>query len=106
MTSLAPVSVALKFGFLVILYLFVLWVARSARRDLRAGAPVATDRRAGQSSSEAASQPIPADATGFYSASSLGSAGVVNGRGVRDVQVLQPGDRIELGSTAIVFEIG
>jgi len=31
---------------------------------------------------------------------------MVNGRGVRDVQVLQPGDRIELGSTAIVFEIG
>ena len=36
MTTLAPVSVALKFGFLAVLYLFVLWVARSARRDLRA----------------------------------------------------------------------
>jgi hypothetical protein len=31
---------------------------------------------------------------------------MVNGRGVRNVQVLQPGDRIELGSTAIVFEVG
>lgn len=31
---------------------------------------------------------------------------LVNGRGVRDVQVLHPGDRIELGSTAIVFEVG
>jgi len=31
---------------------------------------------------------------------------MVNGRGVRDVQALKPGDRIELGSTAIVFEIG
>ena len=30
---------------------------------------------------------------------------MVNGRGVRDVQALKPGDRIELGSTAIVFEI-
>jgi pSer/pThr/pTyr-binding forkhead associated (FHA) protein len=79
MTSLAPVSVALKFGFLVILYLFVLWVARSARRDLRAGAPFASDRRPEQSASEATSQPIPADATGFYPASSLGSARVVNG---------------------------
>ena len=78
MTSLAPVSVALKFGFLVILYLFVLWVARSARRDLRAGAPFAADRRPGESSSEGPSQPIPADATGFYSASSLGSAGVAH----------------------------
>ena len=35
MTTLAPVSVALKFGFLAVLYLFLLWVARSALRDLR-----------------------------------------------------------------------
>jgi hypothetical protein len=78
MTPLAPVSVALKFGFLAILYLFVLWVARSARRDLRAGAPPPADRRAGQTS-EAASQPIPPDGTGFYSASSLGSADLAHG---------------------------
>jgi|SRR5579875_363909 len=32
---LQPVSVGLKFGFLVVLYLFLLWVARSALRDLR-----------------------------------------------------------------------
>ena len=30
-----PVSVALKFGFLIVLYLFLLWIARSALRDLR-----------------------------------------------------------------------
>jgi hypothetical protein len=30
-----PLAVALKFGFLVVLYLFLLWVARSAMRDLR-----------------------------------------------------------------------
>jgi len=48
MTNLAPVSVALKFGFLVVLYLFLIWVARSASRDLRgaralsAGADAAT----------------------------------------------------------------
>jgi hypothetical protein len=29
-----PLAVALKFGFLAVLFLFVLWVARSARRDL------------------------------------------------------------------------
>jgi len=37
LTSLAldePLAVALKFGFLAVLYLFLLWVARSARRDL------------------------------------------------------------------------
>ena len=30
-----PLAVALKFGFLIVLYLFLLWVARSAMRDLR-----------------------------------------------------------------------
>jgi hypothetical protein len=34
---LQPVSVGLKFGFLIILYLFLLWVAWSATRDLRRG---------------------------------------------------------------------
>jgi len=37
LTSLAldePLAVALKFGFLAVLYLFLLWIARSARRDL------------------------------------------------------------------------
>jgi hypothetical protein len=29
-----PLAVALKFGFIVVLYLFLLWVARSAMRDL------------------------------------------------------------------------
>lgn len=33
--ELDPVAVALKFGFLAILYLFLLWVSRSALRDLR-----------------------------------------------------------------------
>ena len=37
MTTLEPVSVALKFGFIAVLYLFLLWVARSARKDLRGG---------------------------------------------------------------------
>lgn len=68
MTTLAPVSVALKFGFLAVLYLFVLWVARSARRDLRQGDPaIAGDRRP-------EGTPTPADATGRYSASALGGA--------------------------------
>ncbi|HEU4392134.1 MAG TPA: FHA domain-containing protein, partial [Solirubrobacterales bacterium] len=40
-----PISVALKFGFLAVLYLFVLVIARSAMKDLRrtiAPAPDAT----------------------------------------------------------------
>jgi predicted component of type VI protein secretion system len=49
MTNLAPVSVALKFGFLVVLYLFLMWVARSATRDLRAARalPAAADAATG-----------------------------------------------------------
>jgi pSer/pThr/pTyr-binding forkhead associated (FHA) protein len=34
---LQPVSVALKFGFLAVLYLFLVWVAWSALRDMRRG---------------------------------------------------------------------
>jgi hypothetical protein len=55
---LEPVSVGLKFAFLVVLYLFLLWVAWSAVRDLRRG-------RQGVSSPE---QQRPVDATGMYSA--------------------------------------
>jgi FHA domain len=47
-----PLAVALKFGFLAVLYLFLLWVARSAMRDLRrseggavAAEPVASNPR-------------------------------------------------------------
>ena len=36
--ELDPVAVALKFGFLAVLYLFLLWMARSALKDLRQGA--------------------------------------------------------------------
>ena len=41
MNTLEPVSVALKFGFVAVMYLFVLWVVRSASKDLRGGAAVA-----------------------------------------------------------------
>lgn len=40
-----PVAVALKFGFLILLYLFLLWISRSGLRELRrttAPAPEAT----------------------------------------------------------------
>ena len=81
MTSLAPVSVALKFGFLAVMYLFVLWVARSARRDLR-GSP-ARER-------EAQSAPPPPDATGFYAASKVGPVDLA-GRAPRLVVERAPG---------------
>ena len=35
--TLDPVAVALKFGFLAVLYVFLFWMARSALKDLRRG---------------------------------------------------------------------
>lgn len=57
--ALEPVSVALKFGFLAVLYLFLVWVTASALRDLRRG-------HGGVVQEDAAPPP---DATGMYSAS-------------------------------------
>ena len=70
MNTLQPVSVALKFGFIAVLYLFLLWVARSALRDLR-------DRGGREGSSLVGAGPsgaIPPDATGLQSASAVGRA--------------------------------
>ncbi len=53
-----PISVALKFGFLAVLYLFLLWIARSALKDLRRSVVVSPD------------------ATGFHPAPGLGRAAV------------------------------
>ena len=75
MTTLAPVSVALKFGFLAVLYLFLLWVARSALKDLRgAGDRIPTHPGGDPTKGEA----IAPDATGLYSASTLGSADIAH----------------------------
>ena len=56
---LQPVSVALKFGFLLVLYLFLVWVAWSAFRDLRRARP-----RTGEPE-----RAPPPDATGMHAAS-------------------------------------
>ena len=58
---LEPVSVGLKFAFLAILYLFLLWVSRSALKDLRRGAFGGGPRL---------DEPGP-EATGMHPASSL-----------------------------------
>jgi pSer/pThr/pTyr-binding forkhead associated (FHA) protein len=41
-----PLAVALKFGFLAVLYLFLLWVSRSALRDLSRGVEPVTSAHA------------------------------------------------------------
>ncbi len=62
MTTLEPVSVALKFGFLAVLYLFLLWVVRSSLKDLRRA------RDAGTPSAAVLAPPVAADATGLHRA--------------------------------------
>src|SRR5579875_2023474 len=62
---LQPVSVALKFGFLAVLYVFLMWVAWSALRDLRRGSGGVVESDRG---------PMP-DATGMYPA----AAGLADG---------------------------
>jgi hypothetical protein len=92
-SSIEPVSVALKYGFVVVLYLFLLWVARSALKDMRAGAGARASQPPGQAGAHervaageavgvggtrdvaAAASP---DATGMFSASTLGPVGVVS----------------------------
>jgi hypothetical protein len=67
---LDPAAVALKFAFLAILYLFLLWISRNALKDLKrtsatvAPTPYAPGGGAGS------------DATGIHSATSAGRAAV------------------------------
>lgn len=63
---LDPVAVALKFGFLAVLYLFLLWMARSALRDLR--------RSANEGDTAPAADADGYDATGMHTAGSPGRA--------------------------------
>ena len=60
---LDPVAVALKFGFLAVLYLFLLWTARSALKDLR------------RSAADAPEQAGYSDATGLYTAGGSATPG-------------------------------
>src|SRR5580698_618222 len=85
MTTLAPVSVALKFGFLAVLYLFLLWVARSALRDLRDR--TGTGWRVQATPANGAPPP---DATGLHTASAVGRVDLA-ARGPRLVVARAPG---------------
>jgi hypothetical protein len=67
---LQPVSVGLKFGFLIVLYLFLMWVAWSAVRDLRRG----------RSQAAASERPPSPDETGMYDAAA----------GLREVDGFEP----------------
>ena len=91
---LEPVSVGLKFAFLIVLYLFLLWVARSALKDLRRG--VATGSQGWGGSPAGASAPVaPVDATGMHQVTS-GQALLV----VEKAPGHEPGMRYDVGGGA------
>ena len=94
MNNLEPVSVMLKFGFLAVLYLFLLWVSRSALRDLRGnGAQIPGIQPGGASAA-------PADATGLHSASTFGPADL-RGRAPRLVVERAPGH-----DSGMIYDLG
>lgn len=76
MSTLEPISIALKYGFLVVLYLFLLWVAWSASKDLRGRRAEGSGRAGGAALAQGAA-PVAPDATGMYSASTLGPVDVL-----------------------------
>jgi pSer/pThr/pTyr-binding forkhead associated (FHA) protein len=81
--TLEPIAVALKFGFLAVLYLFLLWVSRSALRDLRRSA--------------VASVPAP-EATGIHTVGVLHDARLVVVRASGHT----PGMEYEVGEGAVL----
>jgi len=92
---LEPVSVGLKFAFLAVLYLFLLWVSRSALKDLRQGAFGGAPQLR---------EPVAADATGMHPASSVdvlsGGADVSPRLVVDSVPGLARGMSYDVGSGA------
>jgi pSer/pThr/pTyr-binding forkhead associated (FHA) protein len=91
--TLDPVAVGLKFGFLAVLYLFLLWVARSALKDLRRGGDEAY---AGPSADYE-------DATGLHAASGAGAPdGGVPKLRVHTAAGLQAGSAYDLSDGALL----
>ncbi len=79
MNDLEPLAVALKFGFLALLYLFLFWITRMTLRDLRGTASPGIET----GYHEVAGGPEPAST---------------------DAE-LQPGDSIRIGDTEFRFEV-
>jgi pSer/pThr/pTyr-binding forkhead associated (FHA) protein len=121
-----PLAVALQFGFLVVLYLFLLWVVRSARRDLvRGQEPAAVEQDLDEPRAEidisegvtlgrAGSADIHVEdpfassvharifaRNGFMYVEDMGSTNgtYLNGRQLRKAEQLKPADKIRIGDS-------
>jgi hypothetical protein len=83
---LQPASFALKFGFLAVLYVFLLWVAWSVLRDVRR-----TGRSVQEFEPESRAPAPSSDATSMYAAASLGEEDGGSGREPRLMVERAPG---------------
>jgi hypothetical protein len=91
--ELDPIAVALKFGFLAVLYLFLFWVARSTLKDLRRGTDGAYVGPSGDY----------ADATGMYSGSAAADRDGAGGKlRVHSGSGLTPGSAYDLSQGALL----
>jgi hypothetical protein len=92
-----PTSVGLKFGFLIVLYLFLVWVVRSAGKDLRR-MPGTGGRGASAASVVAPSVAAPSDATSMHRAVSSGEPRLV----VERAPGHTPGMEYDIGPGAVL----
>jgi hypothetical protein len=89
-----PISVGLQFGFLAVLYLFLLWVSRSALRDLRS-----PPRRF----TSASVADVPTDATGLHAPSQAGAQSAIEPRLIVErAPGHTPGMEYDIGDGAIM----
>jgi FHA domain-containing protein len=89
-----PASVALKFAFLAVLYLFLLWISRNALKDLK--------RTTLQTTSAAGFVPPPADATGIQPLGGDAGAGADPRLVVERAPGHVPGMEYEVGEGAVL----
>jgi len=96
-TVVEPASVLLKYGFLIVLYLFLLWVSRNALRDLRGRG------RGGGADPAPAAAPIGAgEATGLHSLAGGEADGAPAQLVVERAPGHQPGLAYDIGDGAIM----
>ena len=95
-----PIAVALQFGFLAVLYLFLIWVTMSAKRDLSHHDITVDDPFA----SSAHARIFPRGQ--FMYIEDMGSTNgtFLNGRQVRSAERLKPADTIRIGDTEYRYQ--
>ncbi len=97
-----PLAVALKFGFLAVLYLFLLWIARSAMKDLRRGEESAAPAKPTDGGSEGRPQLEVVAAKGHEPGSLFDlTGGAMMGRA--DTADIQVDDQIASAAHARIF---